>query len=129
MCGVIAGLEKHDLTSTRVLAVETEGADCLHRSKLAGHRVVLSEITSKAKSLGAQQVCERAWHHLSSPLVDACTVTDNEAREACDRFLGAHRVRVELACGAALAAAVEGRHRFVDDARTVLVVVCGGVNP
>jgi len=129
MCGVIAGLDRNHLDSTRVLAVETEGADCLYQSKLAGHSVRLPAITSKAKSLGALQVCDRAWAHLANPAVDACTVTDADAQEACDKFLEEHRVKVELACGAALAVVNRGTHSFVSDADSILVIVCGGVSP
>lgn len=129
MCGVVSGLRRNELNSTRVLAVETEGADCLHQSKLAGHSVRLDAITSKAKSLGAVQVCDRAWEHLSSPVVDVCTVTDDEAQVSRDRFLEEHRVRVELACGAALAAVDQDVHPFVTDAGSILIIVCGGVSP
>jgi len=129
MCGVIAGLERNDLDATRVLGVETEGADCLCQSKLAGHSVRLPGITSKAKSLGALQACDHAWKQLSRPAVDVCTVTDAEAQEACDRFLEEHRVKVELACGAALAVVNRGAHPFVPDADGILVIVCGGVSP
>ena len=129
MCGVVSGLQRNELNSTRVLAVETEGADCLHQSKLAGHSVRLDAITSKAKSLGAVQVCDRAWEYLSSPVVDVCTVTDDEAQASCDRFLEEHRVRVELACGAALAAVDQDAHPFVTDAGSILIIVCGGVSP
>ena len=129
MCGVIAGLERNALASTRLLAVETEGADCLFRSKQAGHIVRLPVITSNAKSLGALQVCGRAWEHLANPAVDVCTVTDAEAQEACNKFLEEHRIRVELACGAALAVVNRGDHAFLSEAGSVLVIVCGGVNP
>lgn len=129
MCGVMAGLQRNALESTRVLAVETEGADCLYRSRLAGRNVALPAITSRAKSLGALKVCDQAWEYLSSPDVDVCTVTDAEAQEACDRFLEEHRVWVELACGAALAAVNHGVHPFMTDADSVLVIVCGGVGP
>lgn len=129
MCGVLAGLERNAMTTTRVLAVETEGADCLYQSKLAGRSVALSEIRSQAKSLGALKVCDRAWGHMSSPNVDTCTVTDDEAGGACERFLEDHRVRVELACGAALAAVEQADHPFLSDAGSILVVVCGGVGP
>jgi len=129
LCGIIAGLERNGLNATRVLAVETEGADCLYQSKLAGSNVTLPAITSKAKSLGALRVCNRAYEFLASSAVDVCTVTDAQAQDACDRFVKEHRVKVELACGAALAAVNQNNHPFITDAEAVLVIVCGGVSP
>jgi L-serine/L-threonine ammonia-lyase len=54
-------------------------------------------------------------------------VTDQQALEACDRFLRDHRVWVEPACGAALAA-LDAVPLHLPQAKRVLVVVCGGVN-
>lgn len=128
MCGVMSGLERNGLGRTRLLAVETRGADSLYQSKLAGRNLALPGITSIASSLGALKVCDRAYEYLSEPGVDACVVTDGEARDACDRFLHEHRVKVELACGAALAAVYQNHHLFLSEADCVLVIVCGGVN-
>ena len=128
LCGIMLGLKQNDLGRTRVLGVETQGADAYYQSKLAGRHLALPGITSAASSLGALKVCDRAYGHLSNPDVDVCTVTDAEARTACDRFLKEHRVKVELACGAALTAVYQNDHSFLSAANNVLVVVCGGVN-
>jgi L-serine/L-threonine ammonia-lyase len=62
-------------------------------------------------------------------------VSDEQALQACDQFLHDHRVWVEPACGAALAA-LDLLPRLLPALFTsplghpprVLVVVCGGVN-
>jgi L-serine/L-threonine ammonia-lyase len=52
-------------------------------------------------------------------------VSDVSAVRACRRFLDDHRMLVEPACGAALAAVYEGIADLPPDA-AVVVVVCGG---
>ena len=126
LCGIMRGLERNTLNSA-VLAVETEGADSLHQSRVAGAHVELPAITSRAKSLGAVRVCDRAYRYLALSSLGDCVVTDEDAELACERFLTEHRVKVELACGATLAAVYARAHRLVEEASTILVVVCGGV--
>ncbi len=116
------------MVSTRVLAVETDGADSLDRSRVLGKHVALDRVTSRAKSLGAVKVCERAYSYLANPNLFNCVVSDDEAQVACESFLEDHRVKVELACGAALSPVYEPRHDPVKEARSILVVVCGGVS-
>jgi L-serine/L-threonine ammonia-lyase len=128
LCGIMSGLERNGIGGAQVLGVETRGADAFYQSKLAGRHLALPGITSRASSLGALKVCDQAYAHLSNPEVDVCTVSDAQAQAACDRFLKEHRVKVELACGAALAAVYQNDHSFLSAANNVLVVVCGGVN-
>jgi L-serine/L-threonine ammonia-lyase len=52
-------------------------------------------------------------------------VSDRAAVDACLRFADDHRVVVEPACGAALAAAYD-RAPGLEGAGAVLIVVCGG---
>ncbi len=122
MCGVAEGLERNGLGNTPIIAVETRGADSLAAAMAAGHRIELPSIASIATSLGARRVCERAFALALGGRVQSVVVSDADAVDACMRFLNDHRVLVEPACGAALAAIYHQRVSF----ERVLVVVCGG---
>jgi L-serine/L-threonine ammonia-lyase len=91
----------------------------------AGELVTLPGITSIATTLGARTICrealESAQRHDVTPLV----VSDRQALDACIAFAGDHRVLVEPACGAALAAGYEALGP-VTGRDPVLFIVCGG---
>jgi L-serine/L-threonine ammonia-lyase len=129
LCGVIEGLRRNGWGDVRVIAVETEGAESLHRSLEANARVTLAAITSIATSLGAKQVCERAFDLARdcerNGALTSVVVSDAAAVSACLRFVDDHRLVVEPACGAALALAYDG-HPSLATAQRVVIVVCGG---
>ena len=125
LCGVIEGLRRNAWDDVRVVAVETEGAESLHRSLEANARVTLPAITSIATSLGAKQVCERAFDLAREHPLTSVVVSDATAVSACLRFVDDHRLVVEPACGAALALAYDG-HSSLGAAQRVVIVVCGG---
>jgi L-serine/L-threonine ammonia-lyase len=118
LCGVVQGMKAAGW-SARVLAAETQGAASYAAAVRAGRPVTLERIDTVALTLGARTVCARslALDHPITPW----TCSDAQAVDACRRFLDDHRILVEPACGAALAAvygrAIEG---------PLLVVVCGG---
>jgi L-serine/L-threonine ammonia-lyase len=126
LCGVIDGLHQQGWNHVPVLAVETLGADSLHVSIRAGKLVSLENITSIATSLGAKQVAKQAFDWTKKHQVVSHLVSDSEAAVACRSFLRQHRLLVEPACGAALAAVYEPVS-FLDDKHNVLIIVCGGV--
>ena len=126
LCGVVEGLRRHGWTDLPVIAVETEGAASFAESVRAGYRVELAAITSIATSLGARQVCEQAFNWSKKHPIRAVVVSDRAAVSACDRFLADHRVVVEPACGASLAV-VYDRAPELEQSKSVLVIVCGGV--
>ena len=123
--GVVEGMERHGWNDVPVVAVETEGADSFYQAVAAGEIVTLPAIRSIASSLGARAVCRRALElsrrHPTLPVL----VSDQDAVAACRRFLEEHRVLVEPACGAALAAVYQ-RAPQLAPFKTVLVIVCGG---
>ncbi|RFO94957.1 serine dehydratase [Rhodoferax lacus] len=125
LAGVAEGLERNGWGDVPLLAVETEGAASLHQSMHTGQRVELEAITSIATSLGARQVCERAFELGQSGRVRSLLVSDKEAVAACTRFLDDHRLLVEPACGAALAVAY-GQPEALADFQDIVVIVCGG---
>lgn len=125
MSGVMEGLARNGWGDVPVLAVETHGAASLHAAMQAGARVTLDAITSIATSLGARQVCEQAFALAQGGKVHSLQVSDQQAVDACQRFLDDHRLLVEPACGAALAA-VYGADKALAPYGKVLVIVCGG---
>ena len=125
LCGLVEGMKQNGWSDVPVIAVETEGADSLAQSVRAGHRVELPAITSLAITLGAKKVCERAFDCTRDHPLRSVVVSDRAAVSACQRFLDDHRVVVEPACGASLAA-VYDRAPELEDFESVLVVVCGG---
>ena len=125
LAGVMEGLARNGWGDVPVLAVETHGAASLHAAMQAGQPTALEAVTSIATSLGARQVCNRAFELSQSGKVHSVLVSDKQAVAACTRFLDDHRLLVEPACGAALAVAYD-----VPDAlaafEKILIIVCGG---
>jgi L-serine/L-threonine ammonia-lyase len=72
-------------------------------------------------------VCEQAVQWWRERPVRSVRVSDASALHACEQFLEDHRVLVEPACGAALAAVHDAQHAAeLAGFQRVLVIVCGG---
>ncbi len=126
LSGIVEGLHRHDWKDVPVVAVETKGADSLARSIAAGHPIELDAIRSIATSLGATRVCDQAFDWTKEHPIRSIVVSDATAVAACHRFLDDHRIVVEPACGAALAAVYDNAAEL-EAFESLLVVVCGGV--
>ena len=124
LCGVMQGLERHGLLEqVQVVAAETEGAASYALALREGKVVALDGIDTLATSLGAKAVAQAAFDWSLKGRVESFVVSDAEAIAACRAFDDDFGVKVEPACGAALAY-VYGRERQGGD---VLVEVCGGL--
>ncbi|OWQ48191.1 serine dehydratase [Roseateles noduli] len=126
MSGVLQGMHAVGWQDVPLVAAETLGADSLNAAIAAGELVTLDAITSLATSLGARRVSERAFAWTKEHPVVATTVTDAEAVQACLDVAKEHRVIVEPACGAAVAATLKRAVPTLQEARNVLVILCGG---
>jgi L-serine/L-threonine ammonia-lyase len=132
LCGVLEGCARHQLTHTKVIASETQGASSFGQAWEKGEVVILPGIDSIATSLGATSVTpvalERAKAHVGGFASAICT--DAEAVSACVKFAQDHRLLVEPACGAALAVAYSERLRdlYLKDVTEgpIVLEVCGG---
>jgi len=124
LSGVVEGLQRNGWNDVPVIAVETQGAASFHAATLAGKAVEIEKITSVATSLGAKRVCDQAVECWRRHPIESLVVADQQALEACNRFLFDHRILVEPACGAALAAAYHGD--LLSRFERSLVIVCGG---
>lgn len=129
LMGILQGLQLVGWESTaRVLACETVGASSMAQSLAAGELVTLSEIASVAKSLGAKRVSSVTFdrcRELGPDRVVPHVVSDAAAVSACVQLATDHRVLVEPACGAGLAAVYE-RAGALEGCKLVVVEVCGG---
>lgn len=137
LIGIIQGLEKHQLLSnTKVVAVETRGAESLNLSVRKGSLSSLVAIDSIATSLGALKVASRAYELSTTNDVHSVVVTDAEAACACVVFWQAENILVEPACGASIAMCLNGGLRaaysHLSDAEfallDIVIIVCGGSN-
>lgn len=126
LVGIVEGLRRNGLAHVPVIAVETEGAASFHAAIAAGKLVTIPAITSIATSLGARRVALAALEAWSSHEIISVTVTDAQALAACRKFADAHRVLVEPACGAAIAA-LDAHPALMRRFERPLVEVCGGV--
>lgn len=124
LAGVAHGLISHNLGDTHIFCAETAGAASLLAALENQRPVALNAIDSIATSLGARQVCQRAFDVMQQLPTTHAIIKDRDAVDACLRFLDEQRILVEPACGAALAALEQLE---LGDAQKVLVVVCGGV--
>lgn len=86
---------------------------------------MLDDIRSLATSLGAKQIAQAAYDWSRTEGVVSHVVSDRAAVDACMRFAGDHRLLVEPACGASLAAVYEPPAEL-SSRQNILVIVCGG---
>lgn len=125
LCGVVEGLQQNNWDSVPILAVETKGADSLSAASLANQHIGIDNITSIATTLGAKKVAQQAFYCLQAHPTKSHVVTDKDAVDACYRFLEDHKLMVEPACGASLAAVYQACD-FLKNKKNILVIVCGG---
>eukprot|EP00171_Calliarthron_tuberculosum_P016223 IDg16223t1 len=105
-CGTALGLERVGWGRVPIICAETTGAHSFAAMIQARHCVPLKRIESIAKSLGALQVAQKCaeWVFEKERAVRSVVVSDREAVEACSLLATHHRILVEPACGAAVAA-------------------------
>jgi L-serine/L-threonine ammonia-lyase len=125
LCGILEGLHRAGWHDVPIVAVETEGAASFHAAVAAGRPVALDAIRSLATTLGARRVTPKLLEWKARHGIEHWLATDRQAVDACLRFLDDHRLLVEPACGAALAAAYERCPHLVGGG-PVLIEVCGG---
>ncbi|PPJ59881.1 hypothetical protein CBER1_04969 [Cercospora berteroae] len=138
--GIMEGIQKQGEEwkgKTKVLVVETRGADALNKSLEKGELVTLDGITSMATSLGATRVCDRAFtlatQGLKGGKVHSIVLSDAEAAMGCVKLKDDEKILVEAACGVNTALCYGGRlekafGRPPRKDEIVVIEVCGGSN-
>lgn len=125
LMGGVATAVKSLKPSVRVWGVETEGADCMSKSIIAGQVVTLDAITSVARTLGAPSPTERTLEMAKRLLENVTVVPDREAVSAMKFILERLKILTEPAASCTLAAADRLRDNFSSE-RHVVLVLCGG---
>ena len=126
LSGAVAGMQRLGWSDVPILAMETRGAESFAAALVAGKVVRLPGITSIASSLGARQVCDQALLSAQRHPVISDVISDAVAVGGCESLLREHRILVEPACGAAVAAVTEPS-TCLADVESMLIIVCGGV--
>lgn len=126
-CGVLEGMHLHGWEHVPLIAVETKGADAFAESVKANRFVMLETITSRATSLGAKRVAQKLMDWVTIHQIKNIVVTDEEAEQSCVNFAHEQRILVELSSGASLSL-VYHDHPVLCNAKSILVIVCGGVD-
>ena len=129
--GLISGIVsavQHYSPTTRVIGVETAGADCMAQSVAAGHIVELPAITSAAESLGAKRTAESQFQIVSEYASDLVVVDDHAAVDSLVEILLHEKLLVELAASCCLAALTGGTIPLNPTDR-VAVILCGANIP
>lgn len=125
--GLIAGIlsaVQHFSPQTRVIGVETVGADCMSKSVAAGEIVELPAITSIAESLGAKRTTQRPFDIIRQYVAELVTVPDAAAVSALVDVLREEKLLVEPATSCCLAA-LSGGTIAVQPGERVAVIICG----
>lgn len=137
--GVMQGIENQGdaWQDTKVMTVNTVGADALPISLEKGENITLKKITSIATSLGCAKAADRAFElavegHQTGK-VKSIVLSDAEAAMGCWRFAEDERILVEPACGVNVALCYGNRlkkalGRPVRPEDKVVLVICGGSN-
>jgi threonine dehydratase len=120
--GVTSAILAHR-PAARIWAVETGGADVLHRSLEAGEPVRMQP-TSLAKTLSSPYLTEHAWN-VRHRFADSIVVSDAAAFGELRFLLERTKVVPELAASATLAA-LESRKAEFGPENVAILVLCGG---
>jgi L-serine/L-threonine ammonia-lyase len=132
--GIMEGVRRNSYTNTRILAVETKGADSLAESVKQGKHITLPAITSQATTLGAKKVSARTFElAMESQHVKTLVLSDEEAMMGAWRLAEDERLLVELSCSVTVALCYGDRlrkalQREVSKDDKVVIIVCGGSN-
>lgn len=125
--GLLSGLisaAKAWTPETRVVGVETEGADSMYQSWRAGKIVELPAITSIAETLGARKTEQRQFDIITGHAADLVTVSDNQAVEALLQLLAEEKLLTEPATACSVAALLTGKVPLRQN-ENVVIVLCG----
>jgi threonine dehydratase len=109
---------------TRVVGIETEGADCMARSLEAGTIVTLPAITSVARSLGARRTEPAQFEVVSRFAEGMVVISDDETKRQLLETWRRERLLVEPAAACVIAALASGRVK-VRAGECVVAVACG----
>lgn len=123
--GLIGGILSWYQDRVKVIAVETEGTNCLARSLAAGEKKIIQPSGISASGLGANSVGEMPWKIAQKWLGDYVVVSDDDTKEAQKILWDSTRILGEPGAATALAALTSKAYVPAPDER-VGVLICGG---
>lgn len=131
--GLISGISvyaKHRKPSIKIFAVEPSGkrlGECMKANRRNLEGKTPGYLNTKAESIRTEQCGELTFPIIKKYVDDVFTVTDEEMIEATKLVMNRMKLVVELAGGAAVAAAMSDKARKEYPAlRNIGVVLCGG---
>jgi threonine dehydratase len=124
LCAGVALAVKLANPGCRVIGVEPEGADTMHRSFAAGEPQKIDAVRTIADSLGAPHAAAYSFGLCRAHVDELCMITDDQIRAAMKLLLEQAKLAVEPAGAAATAALWGPLHERLRGKR-VGVIVCG----
>lgn len=124
LCAGVAAAIKQRRPEVRVIGVEPEGADTMHRSFAAGSPQAIDAVRTIADSLGAPHAAPYSFALCRRYVDELVRVDDAMLRDGMRLLYADAKLAVEPA-GAAATAAVLGPLRGVLQGKRVVALVCG----
>ena len=128
LCAGVASAIRGAWPGCRVIGVEPEGADTMHRSFAAGEPRSIDAVRTIADSLGAPFALPHTYAICRDTVDELVRVSDDELRSAMRVLFEDAKIAVEPA-GAATTAALLGPLRGRLDGRVVLIVCGANIGP
>jgi threonine dehydratase len=124
LCAGISSAIRQLKPGCRIIGVEPEGADSMHRSFASGRPERIEKVATIADSLGAPFALPYSFEICRQNLDELVMINDDQLKDAMGFLFRDLKMAVEPAC-AATTAALAGplRHRF--DGKRVVIVLCG----
>ncbi len=110
---------------TRIIGVETEGADVMAQSIAADRLVQMPAITSIARTLGSPSASPFTFQMVKSLVDQLIVVSDAECVRELIYLLERAKILIEPAAACCLAAAERQSSEFLPE-ENIVVVLCGG---
>ena len=129
--GLLAGVAlaiKEQRPEVRVVGVEPEGADAVHRSLRAGRPLVMDKVQTVADGLAAPFAAPLTQTLIERYADDVVLVTDDEILRAMRLLLERAKLLVEPAGAAAVAALLTNKVGLAHGTRTVAVLSGGNID-
>lgn len=121
--GIASGIQAQSPT-TRLIGVETIGADSMAQSIQNGQITQLDAITSVAGSLGAKKTEKAQFEIVQTYVEDVVTVSDKQAIETLWDILNHEKMLVEPAASCSLSALINGKIHY-NKGDNIVIIVCG----
>lgn len=125
--GLISGIASalwHYSPTSKVVGVETIGADCMSQSIAANRIVELPAITSIADSLGAKKTEALPFEIIKARVSNIVNISDALAIESALELLEKDKLLVEPAASCCIAALSSNKIEFKSGSN-IVIIVCG----